>query len=94
MQSRILIHIVSWPMHHDMYRIVTLLVIHSTCKYSKDLYCYRYFLFLINMSINIVISHIMHAAFAYCAQYTLQIIYCSSSASSMVACHFKTSVFI
>ncbi len=30
MQSRIVICIVSWPLYRDTYRIVTLLVIHST----------------------------------------------------------------
>ncbi len=30
MQSHIVIRIVSWPLHRDTYRIVTLLVIHST----------------------------------------------------------------
>ncbi len=30
MQSRIVIRIVSWPLYRDTYRIVTLLVIHST----------------------------------------------------------------
>ncbi len=33
MQSRIVICIVSWHLHRDTYRIVTLLVIHSTSIY-------------------------------------------------------------
>ncbi len=32
MQSRIVIRITSWPLYRDTYRIVTLLVIHSTSR--------------------------------------------------------------
>ncbi len=35
MQSHIVIRIVSWHLYRDMYRIMTLLVIHSTTVYGR-----------------------------------------------------------